>query len=111
MLFNLAFALHPGASISSHEPFKSRISDPYSPMVLLDLSPAGFQSQMFWGLVSPVLVLKAVLPDERYEPFAPQGVAPGFASWLWGTWWVRGLWQGCISAFPACFSEVSLLFV
>lgn len=40
------FALSIGAS----EPFKSRISIPYHAMVLL--SPTGFQSQMFWGLIS-----------------------------------------------------------
>lgn len=72
MLFNLAFALHPGASISSHEPFKSRISDPHSPMVLLDLSPVGFQSQMFWGVNSPAQVPRLEVPDMGHKPSSPQ---------------------------------------
>lgn len=33
-------------------PFKSRIPVSYSPVLLLDVSPVGFQSQAFWELVS-----------------------------------------------------------
>ena len=45
-----AFLLDAELSQSACEPFKGGNSIPYSPMILLDISPIGFQSQMFWGL-------------------------------------------------------------
>ena len=38
-------------SESPHKPFKSGISVSYSLMVLLEVKPIGFQSQMFWWLI------------------------------------------------------------
>ena len=35
-----------------HVPFKSGVSVSYSPSALPKMSPTGFQSQMFWGLIS-----------------------------------------------------------
>lgn len=40
-------------------------------------------SDMFWGLIFQVLVLKVRVPAVGYEPFAPQGEAPDFEFWLW----------------------------
>ena len=44
---------------------------------LVGVSPVGFQSCMFWGLVSQVQVLKVGVPDGGFRPFALQGEAPG----------------------------------
>lgn len=41
------------------EPFESRVSVSYSPLVLLDVSATGFQSQMFWELVFLVQIPRA----------------------------------------------------
>ena len=38
-----------------HEVLKSHFSVPYSLVVLVDARPVGFQSSVFWGLVSQVL--------------------------------------------------------
>ena len=50
----------------------------YSHLVLMDPSPMGFQSQMFWGLISQVQVLNVGMSDVEYELFSPQGEALGF---------------------------------
>lgn len=48
------FIQGPGASVSVHQPFKNRVSISYSPMVVLEVSPIGFQCQVLWGFVSLV---------------------------------------------------------
>ena len=53
-LFNMVFALVLVSSESVHELFKSRFSVPCSSIVFLDIFFIGFQSQVFWGLISPV---------------------------------------------------------
>lgn len=63
--------LDPGASGSVCEPFKNGIL-PYSPMVLLDVSPVHFQSQMFYELVSLVQVPRAGLLNVGHKPLASQ---------------------------------------
>ena len=35
-------------------PFKSGVPIPHSPLGLLNVSPAGLQGQMFWGLIFPL---------------------------------------------------------
>lgn len=45
------------------EPFKNSFSVRYSFVGLVDASPMGFQSSMFWRLVSQVQVLKVVVSD------------------------------------------------
>lgn len=40
--------------------------------------PTGFQSQMFWGLISQVPVLKIGVPVVGYKPFTAQREAQGF---------------------------------
>ena len=47
-----AFALSSGANECTHETFKSRFSNPYISMVLLDVSPISFQSQSVGELIS-----------------------------------------------------------
>lgn len=42
------------------------------------MHPIAFQSQVFWGLLSQVLVLKPGVPKVGSKPFAPQGEALGF---------------------------------
>lgn len=59
----------------SDNAFKIRILVPYSPLGLLDVSPIGFQSQTFWGLISPVQVPEVRVPDVGFKPHASQGYA------------------------------------
>ena len=47
---------------------------------------------MFWGLISQVLVLKAVLPDVGFKPVTPHGEAQTceFSSYLvWEILWTE----------------------
>ena len=63
---NSAFVLYPRACGSC----RGRVledSIPYSPVVLLDESFIGFQSQMFGGLVSLVQVPRIGMPDVRHR--------------------------------------------
>ena len=55
------------------EPFKSRVLVPHSPLALLDVSPAGFQSQILWELVYLVKVPKAEVPNVGLRPLTPEG--------------------------------------
>lgn len=67
---------------------------------------------MCWGLVSPVPVLKVMVPKVGYESFSLQEEALGFEfpsnceSLRWG--W--GLWLGGVSAFPSHLQVIPLLF-
>lgn len=54
------------------EPFKRSTSVPGSPLDLVDLSPVGFQSQTFWGLIFPLQVPRVEVPDVGHTPLAPQ---------------------------------------
>lgn len=65
-------ALGPGADQSQH---LSPFSDHYSLVGLMNTSKSGFQSQMFWGLISQVKFLKVGVHDFRVLLFAPQGEA------------------------------------
>ena len=58
-----AFALGPRVHEILCAPFKSEVSYFPSPVGLLQLSPAGFQSQMLWGLILLVLDLQTGEPD------------------------------------------------
>ena len=60
-----AFVMGPGVSESAGEPFKDGNS---GTMILLHISPIGFQSQMFWGFVSLVQVPRVELPDLYHRP-------------------------------------------
>jgi len=72
-----AFVLGPRESESAYEAFKSRISlFPYSLMALLDVSPVGFQSHTFWGLISLVQVLRNGVANVEHKLHAPQGGVP-----------------------------------
>lgn len=46
-------------------------------MGLMDLSPIGFQSQLFLGLISQVRALTVGVPIVGCEPFTPQEEALG----------------------------------
>ena len=72
-----AFAPSHGVSGSAYKPFKSRFSVYYNP-----LSTTGFQTKMFWGLISHMLVWRV---DVESEPFASQGEGLDLwvSSWLW----------------------------
>ena len=63
----VAFVLDCQVGESACKSFKSGISIPYSPLVFLDVSPVGFQSQMFWGLISPVQVPRVGVPDVGHK--------------------------------------------
>lgn len=43
---------------------------------LLDISFIGFQSQMFWDLVSPLQISKVEVPDMEHKPLTHEGEAP-----------------------------------
>ena len=75
---------------------------------------------MFWGLISQALALKGGGPDVTYEPFRPQGEAPGLGSpcmWsLRGMRFMMRLSRGVkfmmrLSQDPRHSDVVSLLFV
>lgn len=72
---------------SATEPFKSRVSAPYSPMTFLDIASVGFQNHMFWELVSLVLVPIVRMPNVGHKAFAPLGEVPYLldSSQLWVT--------------------------
>ena len=72
-----AFAPSHGVSGSAYKPFKSRFSVYSNP-----LSTTGFQTKMFWGLISHMLVWRV---DVESEPFASQGEGLDLwvSSWLW----------------------------
>lgn len=55
----------------AHEPFKSNIS--LDDMVLLDVSPIGFQSWIFWELILLVQVPRVEVSNVGHKPLAPQG--------------------------------------
>lgn len=91
-----------GGWVWLQEPFKSGFSDGFSLVGLLDVSPVGFQSYIFCGLVSQVYVLKVEMPYVVLKPFAPQGEAlefefPPSSRSLCQGW---GLWQDYVPAFP-----------
>ena len=65
----------PELSESVRESCRSGISGSYSTLCLLDISPISFQSQVFWGLISLVQVLRVGAPDVGLKPLAPQGEA------------------------------------
>ena len=54
-------------------PFESEVSIYPSPQGLIQLSPAGFQSQMLWGLIFPVLDPQAGELDMGLRTQAPVG--------------------------------------
>lgn len=101
------------ASEQTYKPFKSRICVPCSPMVPLDVSPDGFQSQMFWGHVSLVQVLRVgslmfgIEHSLLREKFHICEVPPSCASlhWVWGSL------QDCASASPTHLDVALLTFV
>lgn len=63
---------------SVHKAFKKNVAVPYGPLGLLDMSPIGSQSQVFWGLLSPVQLPRAGVPDKGHELLASQREAQDF---------------------------------
>lgn len=70
----LIFTLAPGLSESVHKPFKFSIS--YGLVVLLEISPIGFQGQMLCRLLFPLYVPRAGVSDVGDRPCAPLGQFP-----------------------------------
>lgn len=76
----------------------------------MSMSPVGFQSQIFGGLISQVLVLKLLVPDVGHKSFAPQvevlcfELPPNCVTIL-GVGFMVGF-----KAFPTLFDMISLLF-
>ena len=62
-LQTVVFVLYGQVGESACKPIKSVISIPYTPLVLLDISPGGLQRQMFWGLISSMQVSRVGVPD------------------------------------------------
>ena len=64
---------HSGVSVwfsvwaSWHKPFKNRFSIPCSSIVFPGMSSIAFQSQVFWGLASPVQDLGVGMPDVKLK--------------------------------------------
>lgn len=65
-----------GVSEFAHEPFKTCFSFCYWPLGLVYVCHVSFQSQIFWGLVSQMQVLKVAVLCVGYIPFIPKGKAP-----------------------------------
>ena len=76
----LLFVLGPGVSGFAHKPFRSEIFVPYSALCLLNISPTGFQSQMFWGLVPPVQDARFGMPGVGYKTLLFSEKLPLFVS-------------------------------
>lgn len=76
IILTAAFLLVPGASGSVCELFNRSTSVPYSPYGLLDVSPIGFPTQTFWGLISPLHVSRVGMAYLGQEPLTPQAEAP-----------------------------------
>ena len=110
-----AFALVWGSSEFDHGPFKRGFSIPCSAIVFLDIFPIGFQSQVFWGLLSPVQDVGVGVPDVELEPLAPQGKDLYLCDPSRCGLPQRGcgcfLWQDCLSASPMGLRAVLLTFV
>ena len=68
-----AFALGPGMSEILCVLFKSKVSISPNPVELLQSSPAGFQSQMLWGLLSLVLDPWTGVPNVGLRALTPVG--------------------------------------
>lgn len=60
-------------SESPCELFKGGISVTCRPIVCLGINPIRFQRQIFWELVSLVLVPRVGVPDMWHKSVAPQG--------------------------------------
>ena len=73
LLSNSCFCLGPGGCEILCSPFKSGVSICPSPLGLLKVSPAGLQSQTFWGLIFPVKDPQAGEPSVELRPFTPWG--------------------------------------
>lgn len=58
------------------EHFKTDFFTPYSPIILLEVSPIGCQGQVLWKLISPVQFPNVGMPDVRHKLLAPQGQYP-----------------------------------
>ena len=72
-LFKLLPELGCRLSEFMHEYFKDRVYISYSPLALPGLSPIGFQSQLY-GLIFPVLVPRAGMPNVELEPGSLDGL-------------------------------------
>lgn len=66
-------ALGCGAGESVWEPIRSCFSVCHILKGLMSISLIDLQSQMFWGLIAQVLVLKVRAPDVRFKPLPSQG--------------------------------------
>ena len=82
-------------------------------LVFVGMSPIGLESQVFWGLISQVVILKVGLVGLMWvmNPLPP-GEAPGcgfFPNYglLLNAW---EIWQCCVLTFPTHFDVVSLWF-
>lgn len=93
-----AFVLVSRVTKSACEPFKRSISVSYSPLGLLDVSPVGVQSQMFWGFISLLQFPRIGVLDVGYEPLSPQEKKLHLwdSSWLWVPVPGVGFWGDCI---------------
>lgn len=70
---NAAFAFSSRMGEPVHEPFKSRFYVSYSSVVLLDIIPIGFQSQIFRCLFSLVPDLRVGVSEAGHKLFTAQG--------------------------------------
>ena len=97
----VAFTLGPQLSEFTCEPFKSRISILYSPVVLLDISPVVFRARHFGTPLSSA-GLKGWGAWGGHKPLSPQGKVP----YLWdpSQLWVTVPGVGVLVRLHLCFS-------
>ena len=96
-----------------HVLFKSRGSVSYSPVTLPNISPTGFQSQMFWVLIFPMQDPWAREPDVGLGPLALW--AGPLLLWYSSNLWVTdpGVWvlTICVSTPPTHLVAVPSLYL
>lgn len=109
VLFDLVFLHWCTGHVVCMWALKSRFSFLYSSVVYLDVLPVGFQSQLFFGLISPVPDLRVRIPNVELKSLTPQGKVPC----LWGHFqsWnaVLGVCSKTVSLPPPPISVPSLV--
>lgn len=122
ILKTAAFVLGPVVSENTCEPFKRRISIPYSPMSPSDVSSIGFVSSDFGGLSLQYRSKGLRLPAEGHKSLVPprEALDNEIPSLLWVTvpgWGLVRL-HLCLSYLPhsipfilCCREEVQLVFI
>lgn len=102
------FSLGLEASEASLEPLTRGISVFCSTLGPLDISPGGFPSQTFWGLMSPVQIPGVGVPDVGHQTLLC--VATPGLGFLVRPYLCLSYWSGCGLSTLCCEEPVHLVF-